>query len=232
MPAKTIPTVQLKVSDLPAENAEVEDLFRFALSFDGYRHWGSFSRCAEIANARDHGSLDKLRTCLFFEARRWHHFGDTPDEEETRYWRSLVAEIRLRLLRLDSLSPQWLAQVIERLPQDQAVPDNTPGYNVYNTQRAHWLGWLDPAAGTGTYALTTRGSVSARTVYQRIGEPRMLLWLAEAAGVDPELLLQARESTAQVQPLASQCAAIRKLIPWRLLAEVLESSLDSFRRHP
>lgn len=232
MPQKTIPTDYPQASDVPADDADLEDLFRFALSFDGYRRWGSFSRCAEIANARDHGSLDKLRTCLFFEARRWHHFGDSPDEEETRYWRSLVAEIRLRLLRLDSLSPQWLAQTIERLPPDEAVPDNTPGYNVYNTQRAHWLGWLDPAAGTGTYARSTRGSVSARTVYQRIGEPRMLLWLAEAAGVDPELLQQARESAAQVQPLASQCAAIRKHIPWRTLAEALESSLDSPRRHP
>ena len=134
MPAKTIPTVQLKVSDVPADAADLENLLRFALSFDGYRHRGSFSRCAEIANARDHGSLDKLRTCLFFEARRWHHFGDSPDEEETLYWRWLVAEIRLRLQRLDSLSPQWLAQAIERLPPDQAVPDNT--------QRAHWLGWL------------------------------------------------------------------------------------------
>ena len=232
MPAKTIPTVQLKVSDVPADAADLEDLLRFALPFDGYRHWGSFSRCAEIANARDHGSLDKLRTCLFFEARRWHHFGDSPDEEETRYWRWLVAEIRLRLQRLESLSPQWLAQAIERLPPDQAVPDNTPGYNVCNMQRAHWLGWLDPAAGTGTYALSTRGSVSARTVYQRIGEPRMLLWLAEEGGVDPELLQQARESAAQGQPLASQCSAIRKLIPWRTLAEALESSLDSSRSHP
>ena len=227
MPAKTIPTVQLKVSDVPADAADLENLLRFALSFDGYRHWGSFSRCAEIANVRDHGSLDKLRTCLFFEARRWHHFGDTPDEEETRYWRWLVAEIRLRLQRLDSLSPQWLAQAIERLPPDQAVPDNTPGYKVYNTQRAHWLGWLDPAAGTGTYPRSSMGDVSARTVCQRIGEPRMLLWLAEAAGVDSELVQQARDSAAQNESLASQCATIRKLLPWRTLAEVLESSLDS-----
>ncbi len=97
MPAKTIPTAQLKVSDVPAHDADIEDILRFAYTFDGYRHWGSFSRCAEIANARDHDSLDELRTCLFFEARRWRHFGDLPDEEETRYWRSLVAEIRQRL---------------------------------------------------------------------------------------------------------------------------------------
>lgn len=97
MPVKIIPTDQLESSDVPPDNAELEDLFRFAYTFDGYQHWGSFSRCAEIANARDYGTLDKLRTCLFFEARRWRHFGDLPDEEESRYWRSLVAEIRQRL---------------------------------------------------------------------------------------------------------------------------------------
>ncbi len=99
MPVKTIPTSRLEASDLPPDNAELEDLLRFAYTFDGYQHWGSFDRCAEIANARDHGTLDKLRACLFFEARRWHHFGDVPDEEEIRYWRSLVAEIRQRLVR-------------------------------------------------------------------------------------------------------------------------------------
>lgn len=97
MPKSTIPTEQLKVNDVPADDSGLENLFRFAYTFDGYQRWGSFSRCAEIANARDHGSLVILRTCLFFEVRRWHHFGELPDAEETRYWRSLVAQIRQRL---------------------------------------------------------------------------------------------------------------------------------------
>ena len=32
MSAKTIPTAQLKVSDLPAENAELEDLIRRSIA--------------------------------------------------------------------------------------------------------------------------------------------------------------------------------------------------------
>ncbi len=99
MPATNIPTSQLTATDLPPDNAELEDLIRFAYTFDGYQHWGSISRCAEIANARDHGSLEKLRTCLFFEVRRWRQYGDLPDEETVRYCRSLVAEIRQRLVR-------------------------------------------------------------------------------------------------------------------------------------
>ena len=106
------------------------------------------------------------------------------------------------------------------------------GYNVYNTQRARWLGWLDPAAGTGTYARSTSGSVSAQNrlpAHRRAPDAAVA---GRGGGVDRELLQQARASAAQVQPLASQCAAIRKLIPWRTLAEVLESSLDSHRSNP
>ena len=65
----------------------------FAHTFNGYDHWGSHEKCAEIANGKVHDSLDTLRTCLFFEARRWRHFGEDPDAESLIYWRHLVAEI-------------------------------------------------------------------------------------------------------------------------------------------
>jgi hypothetical protein len=42
-------------------------------------------------------------------------------------------------------------RAIVALPSDQPVPLGTPGYNRYTTQKAHWLGWLSPSAGTGTY---------------------------------------------------------------------------------
>jgi hypothetical protein len=38
-----------------------------------------------------------LRTCLFFEQRRWRHFGDEPDEEAMEYIRSVVQKIRAKL---------------------------------------------------------------------------------------------------------------------------------------
>ena len=43
-------------------------------------------------------ALADLRACLFFEQRRWHHFGDTPDEESMTYIWALVEAIRNRVL--------------------------------------------------------------------------------------------------------------------------------------
>lgn len=75
----------------------------FALTFDGYEHFGSSERCAEVANNVQHlfhetgalpNNLDTLRGCLFYEQRRWRHFDETPDGEAWRYIQALVAAIR------------------------------------------------------------------------------------------------------------------------------------------
>ena len=66
-------------------------------------HWGSFEKCAEIANEssavyRDRGvlplTLTELRTCLFFEQRRWRHYGYDPGEEDMVYLAALMDGIR------------------------------------------------------------------------------------------------------------------------------------------
>jgi hypothetical protein len=98
-----IANADLQESNLPPPGAEWGQIGSFALTFDGYAHWGSFDKCAEIANrwaaayAQQQGlpeSLTELRTCLFFEQRRWHHFGYDPDEESITYIRDLVEGIR------------------------------------------------------------------------------------------------------------------------------------------
>lgn len=90
---------------LPSPGADWEEIMEFALRFDGYEYWGSFEKCAKIANewsdrfARD-GSLPdnlaELRTCLFFEQRRYRHFERAPEGEEMVYIRALVEAIRER----------------------------------------------------------------------------------------------------------------------------------------
>jgi hypothetical protein len=93
----------LKQSDVSPSNAGWHDSGRFSLTFNGYEWWGSFDKCADVANVvaqtfRESGSLPEsltdLRTCLFFEQRRWHHFGFDPDEEAMNYISALVEEIR------------------------------------------------------------------------------------------------------------------------------------------
>jgi hypothetical protein len=98
-----IANADLKESDLPPPEAEWHAVGRFALSFNGYEWWGSFGQCAEVANRnleafRERGALPdtlvELRTCLFFEQRRWRHFGLDPDEGARRYIGALLDRIR------------------------------------------------------------------------------------------------------------------------------------------
>src|SRR5262245_31371071 len=65
----------------------------FSHTFDGDFEWGSRTKCAEVANAHRHNTLTELRTCLFFEQRRWNHFGDRPDAEAMTYIHGLIAAI-------------------------------------------------------------------------------------------------------------------------------------------
>ena len=96
----------LTVDDLPRPDAPEDAYHRFALTTDGYERMGLFAACSRLADealARWRrsgelpGSLRDLRCCLFFEQRRWRHFGYGFDEETFDYVRALVPEMR-RLL--------------------------------------------------------------------------------------------------------------------------------------
>ena len=98
-----MPTTNLQVSDLPAADAVEHDYHSFALTFNGYEQMGSFRRCARLANKaaetwRVSGTLPtrplEIRACLFFEQRRFHHFGHGFDERTLAYVRALVETLR------------------------------------------------------------------------------------------------------------------------------------------
>jgi hypothetical protein len=100
---KIIPSELLTVADLPSTDAPEDAYHRFALSFNGYEEMGSVRRCGRIANGsierwRSDGQLpqmiDELRACLFFEQRRWHHFGFGFDDETMAYLQQVVAKLR------------------------------------------------------------------------------------------------------------------------------------------
>jgi hypothetical protein len=91
---REIPNRDLTVADIPPISADFTEIGPFALTFNGYNYWGSFNRCAEIANRRKHDTLTELRTCLFFEQRRWHHFDRFPDEKAMEYLKGLIEAIR------------------------------------------------------------------------------------------------------------------------------------------
>jgi hypothetical protein len=94
-----IPNELLTLDQIPQPGASWHEIGGFGLTFNGYEFHGSFEACGEVADHwlksyRQHGtlpdSLNDLRTCLFFEQRRWRHFGSEPDEEAMTYIRALV----------------------------------------------------------------------------------------------------------------------------------------------
>ena len=90
---RRIANADLRMSDIPADDAIWDEIEDFALTYDCYQH----EDCAEIANERREDSFDDLRTCLSFEQRRWRHFGDVPEGEDMLYIRGLVRQIRNRV---------------------------------------------------------------------------------------------------------------------------------------
>ena len=92
--ADQIPNEALRLDHLPSQGADWPEVWRFADTFHGFRHWGSVDACAEVANDRRDWTLTDLRTCLFFECRRCQHFGIEPDEDDSPYLRGLVEQIR------------------------------------------------------------------------------------------------------------------------------------------
>jgi hypothetical protein len=118
---------------------------------------------------------------------------------------------------MSEYSAEWLADLIERLPTDREVPRGTQGYNRYRTQKAHWLGWLDSKSTSGTYQRHDAPERGAKFVYNHIMEPKMLLWLISASGLQIELVEKAKEASLNKKSMASSCAAIRKVVPWQTL---------------
>jgi hypothetical protein len=92
--------------DIPSRRASWKKIVPFAMTFNGYQHWGSFRKCREVAQTgvqlyRNRQELDQsltdLRTCLFFEARRWTHYEKNPSKKGMGYIRALVEAIRRRV---------------------------------------------------------------------------------------------------------------------------------------
>jgi hypothetical protein len=98
-----LPNDDLKPEDIPSSDAPYwQGIDLFALTYDGYAA-GGFHRCAKVGNAAQAeyvatgalpSTLDDLRTCLFFEQRRWRHFDRHPEEESMTYIRALLEAIR------------------------------------------------------------------------------------------------------------------------------------------
>ncbi|UCD67804.1 MAG: hypothetical protein JSW48_13415 [Betaproteobacteria bacterium] len=88
-----IGNAELSLGDIPSFKETWPRIEPFALTFDGYKYWGTIEKCAEVA-ARSPATLTHLRTCLFFEARRWAHQSSEPDARSMKRIRALLFAIK------------------------------------------------------------------------------------------------------------------------------------------
>ncbi len=79
------------------------DITQFALTYNAYNRVADVHAVGQIGNGArarygHDGSfpddLDELRAALFFEQRRYHHFGEGPDGADLDYIQALVGAIR------------------------------------------------------------------------------------------------------------------------------------------
>jgi hypothetical protein len=95
-----VPNAQLRVHSIPGHGDTWDAISTFSLSYDGYAYWDDVSELATRSirrwtrNRTLPGSIDELRACLFYEQRRWHHFGEEPNGRGAQYVTALLDSLR------------------------------------------------------------------------------------------------------------------------------------------
>lgn len=91
--------------EVPPADADWSEVAAFALTFDGYAALGK--ACGDLANdvrrrwdsaSELPGNLSHLRGSLFFEQRRFRHFGSEPTGADRAYIAALLDAIRAAYL--------------------------------------------------------------------------------------------------------------------------------------
>ncbi|WP_421119865.1 hypothetical protein ACE2AJ_00455 [Aquihabitans daechungensis] len=87
---------------VPSSDAPINHIWAFAHTYNAYdRHDGMDGASAIGNDMRDRWNegqplsdeLNQCRAALFFEARRWRHYGYDPDGRDLTYIRTLVGHI-------------------------------------------------------------------------------------------------------------------------------------------
>lgn len=118
----------------------------------------------------------------------------------------------------NSISVKLLVSAIRRLPPDAPVKNPK---KWYLTQKEHWIGWLDEYSGPGAYGRQTGVVRDAQYAYNHVVQPELLLYLATASGVDSQLVAAANRAFENRTSLMQAAGAIRAIVPWDTVAEVL-----------
>lgn len=87
----------------------------------------------------------------------------------------------------------------------------------YRNERQHLKAWLSEYDGPGAYGRKHPGR-DAKFFYNHFNDPYGLSWLAEALGVDEELVQRGMEAIEAASSRGSaKSGAFRKVVPWSML---------------
>jgi len=104
-----------------------------------------------------------------------------------------------------------LLRAIEKLPANITF--------LRRSYKTGWLRWLtnyvDPSRATPDR--------SAEFIYNALNAAEWIVWLAAASGTDPQLVQTAVNAIDRQQYRQTQAAAVRRILPWSLMAKQLEN---------
>ncbi len=129
---------------------------------------------------------------------------------------------------MKSVSIAMFIAAIRSLPADRPKASDA----WYLTQKEHWLGWLGDYDSPGAYGRDASRRRDARFAYNHIVEWRMLEWLIRAAGADGATVKAVQTASEHGTRLQEKAAAIRRVVPWEVLAPMLWSERPIKSRRP
>jgi hypothetical protein len=111
----------------------------------------------------------------------------------------------------------------ELLALVRQLPDKTPIasrlFPTYSGKKS-WIDWLSDYTDLGDHPLRARRN--ARFIYNHWWHVPTFIWLAEATGIDQGRIEKAAKIAASSGNSTTQAAAIRRILPWHLVAEQLQ----------
>ncbi|AKV55168.1 hypothetical protein BACT_0608 [Bifidobacterium actinocoloniiforme DSM 22766] len=92
------------------------------------------------------------------------------------------------------------------------------------TEREHMVAWFrcNSTKGSGSYT-RIKPNMSAKRCYNRLMNPASLLWIAEAAGINGEIVEKAFNAAMEAGDYRRACSAIRRIISWEMIYEKLQA---------
>jgi len=114
--------------------------------------------------------------------------------------------------------------VLEPFPE--AVQKLDKWGSPYKSQKAHVLDWFATQDTTGGGAYTRqKGNRSARTCYNRLLNPGMLIWMAAVLGADEREIEQATRAAIEAEKnnYRKRCTAFREVFPFDEILRLMEA---------